>query len=265
MQPGIEALATDESVLSLWEVVRRSDRGVALSRLIEQTQRTEVEIQRGLEQLERHGLVRVERSRNGPTYVSIEVARLASEMVAMVEDGVRKLSRDRTRRQLQGLLDGHGPGDAEDARGGFGMSVRLGPAELAEVRRRIEDLRRFLQLTQRSGRSGRGRRTDGPVHCTHHVSVHVLPAPAGELPLPDGSLHSTRGDLPAGSRPLEGLSPRERQVAMALMAGQTMRQVAESLGLSFYTVDTLVRRVYRKLGVKRRTEFIMRMRDAERD
>ena len=51
---------------------------------------------------------------------------------------------------------------------------------------------------------------------------------------------------------------------MALLAGQTMRQVAESLGLSFYTVDTLVRRVYRKLGVKRRTEFIMRMRDAER-
>jgi DNA-binding CsgD family transcriptional regulator/DNA-binding MarR family transcriptional regulator len=265
MDSGIETLVTDEEVMSLWEVLRRCNGGVGLDRLIERTQRTSDEIQRRLDQLEQNGLVRAERSRNGSTYVPIEVTGLTAQMIAVVTDGVRKLSRDRTRRQLRGLLDGQGPSDAEDSRGGFGMSVRLGPAELAEVSRRIEDLRRFLQLTQQSGRSGRGRRTDGPVQCTHHVVVQVLPAPPGELPLPDGSLQTARGNLPPGSRPIEALSPRERQVAMALMAGQTMRQVAETLGLSFFTVDTLVRRVYRKLGVKRRTEFIMRMRDAERD
>lgn len=264
MQPGIEVLVTDEEVMSLWEVIRRSDRGVGLARLIEQTQRTQDQIQRGLDQLERHGLVRAERSRHGLAYVSIDVGRLTAETIALVENGARSLASARTRRRLQGLLDGQATHDGEDSRAGFGMSVRLGPAELAEVRRRIDELRRFLQLTQQSGQSGRGRRAEGPVQCTHHVSVHVLTTPAGELPLPHGELRANPARGSPGSRPLEGLSPRERQVAMALMAGQTMRQVAESLGLSFYTVDTLVRRVYRKLGVKRRTEFIMRMRDAER-
>lgn len=143
------------------------------------------------------------------------------------------------------------------------MSVRLGDGELAEVRRRVDELRRFLLLTQQGAATGRGRGAVGGIHCTHHVVVHVLPVPDGELPLPDGREPVAGQHGEVASRPLEALSPRS-EVAMALLGGSTMRQVAESLGLSFYTVDTLVRRVYRKLGVKRRTEFVMRMRDAER-
>lgn len=260
MEPGFEALVLDEAAMSIWEVVRRSDRGMSVARLAELTTQSTELLQQRLDLLERHGLVRSTRSRNGSVHVARDFAELHPEAQATMLNGARELGHARTRRRLKAHLDGEASGAAEDS--SFGMSVRLGPSELAEVRRRIEDLRRFLVLTQQFGRSGRGRRSESSVQSTHHVAMHVLTLPEGELPLPDG--RPVDGRHGGRSRPLEGLSPREREVAMALLAGQTMRQVAESLGLSFYTVDTLVRRVYRKLGVKRRTEFIMRMRDAER-
>lgn len=260
MEPGFEALVRDEVAMCIWEVVSRSDRGMGVARLAELTEISVEAAQRQLDRLERHGLVRSVRGRVGMVHVARELAEIHPDAQALMLDGTRDLRRSRTRQRLKAHLDGQSSGATDDL--GFGMSVRLGPSELAEVRRRIEDLRRFLTLTQQSGRSGRGRKAESSVQSTHHVTAHVLPVPGGELPLPEGRLGDGR---PRGSsRPLEGLSPREREVAMALLAGQTMRQVAASLGLSFYTVDTLVRRVYRKLDVKRRTEFIMRMRDAER-
>lgn len=260
MDPGFEALVADEAAMSIWEIVRRSDRGMSVARLAELTAEASETLQRQLDRLEAHGLVRSVRGRNGLVHLAREIVHLHPETLTVLENGTRKLVRDRTRRQLQPHLDGRTP--PPEVPVGFGMSVRLGPGELAEVKRRVEDLRRFLVLTQQSGRSGRGRRSESSVHSTHHVAVHVMATPAGDLPLPDGPLRDGRSV--GGSRPVEGLSPREREVAMSLLAGQTMRQVAQALGLSFYTVDTLVRRVYRKLGVKRRTEFVMRMRDAER-
>jgi DNA-binding CsgD family transcriptional regulator len=49
------------------------------------------------------------------------------------------------------------------------------------------------------------------------------------------------------------LSLRQEQVLALLSRGMTMRQTSHHLGLSFSTVNTHIRRLYKKLGVENRT------------
>jgi len=54
----------------------------------------------------------------------------------------------------------------------------------------------------------------------------------------------------------EGLSPRESEVLAALARGSRYKDVAELLGLSYDTVRTHVRNIYKKLQVHSRAEAI---------
>jgi len=260
MRPGFESLVEDEGALSLWEVIRRENRAITADRLAEIVGMPAGQVERQIGRLHAGGLLRPARVRGAAAHAAVPPSELPEATIRRLHDASRKLAAARTDRHVRGSLQR----PASTSGIGFGVSVRLGDAELLELRRRVEELRRFMSMTQHAAGPARGRRMEAPVACTHHVTVQVLPLAVGELPLPDGQTMGPGEERAGRAEPLRGLSPRERQVAVALMAGQTMRQVAEALGLSFFTVDTLVRRVYRKLGVKRRAEFIMRMRDAER-
>lgn len=56
------------------------------------------------------------------------------------------------------------------------------------------------------------------------------------------------------------LAPRERQVLELLSAGAKYRAIADKLGLSYSTVMTYVRRIYKKLHVKSRHFAVERFR-----
>ncbi|MEZ5271762.1 MAG: LuxR C-terminal-related transcriptional regulator [Ilumatobacteraceae bacterium] len=68
---------------------------------------------------------------------------------------------------------------------------------------------------------------------------------------------------PAAPRPadpaLDALSPAERRVADAVSEGLTNREVASTLFLSVKTVDFHLQQIYRKLGVRSRTELAVRV------
>jgi len=53
------------------------------------------------------------------------------------------------------------------------------------------------------------------------------------------------------------LSPREKQVVLLLLRGMTLRQVAPELGLTFSTVSTYSKTIYKKLGINSRAELFM--------
>ncbi len=55
------------------------------------------------------------------------------------------------------------------------------------------------------------------------------------------------------------LTPTEEQVARLVAEGRTNREVAATLGMSVHTVDTHLRRIYRKLQVRSRTELAHRL------
>ena len=51
------------------------------------------------------------------------------------------------------------------------------------------------------------------------------------------------------------LTPTEERVAELVAAGHTNREVAQALFVSVHTVEDNLRRIYRKLGVRSRTEL----------
>ncbi len=53
------------------------------------------------------------------------------------------------------------------------------------------------------------------------------------------------------------LSLREKQVVLLLLQGMTLRQVAPELGLTFSTVSTYSKTIYKKLGINSRAELFL--------
>jgi len=56
-----------------------------------------------------------------------------------------------------------------------------------------------------------------------------------------------------------GLTPRQSEVLTWVAQGKTNADVARILGISRRTVDTLLSRIYQKLGVENRMAAVMRM------
>lgn len=56
--------------------------------------------------------------------------------------------------------------------------------------------------------------------------------------------------------PLDGLSPREQQIARALGSGKTFKSVARQYDIAVSTVANHASRIYRKLGVYRREDLV---------
>jgi DNA-binding CsgD family transcriptional regulator len=67
----------------------------------------------------------------------------------------------------------------------------------------------------------------------------------------------------ARGRGIEPLTGREREVALLAARGRSSRDIAAHLGLSARTVDTHLARVYRKLGVGRRSELAAALGEPE--
>ena len=81
---------------------------------------------------------------------------------------------------------------------------------------------------------------------------------AGEIVMPASDLASVLGQLPGslGEDGLARVTPRETQVLQALAAGETAAQIAASLGISAFTVQSHVKSILAKLGVHSRTEAV---------
>jgi DNA-binding CsgD family transcriptional regulator len=56
-----------------------------------------------------------------------------------------------------------------------------------------------------------------------------------------------------------GLTPSERRIAEVVAAGKTNKEAATALYLSVHTVEDALKRIYRKLGVRSRTELSRRL------
>jgi len=70
----------------------------------------------------------------------------------------------------------------------------------------------------------------------------------------------TAGEFPGTpKRPGTGLTLRQKQVLQLLVEGLSSRQIADRLGLSFYTVTTHLKTVYGKLAVHNRAQAVSKV------
>jgi DNA-binding CsgD family transcriptional regulator len=69
-------------------------------------------------------------------------------------------------------------------------------------------------------------------------------------------LHPQNGASAAAKDALMNLSPRERQVLLLLLKGDSRKQVAKKLTLSEHTVADYLKVIYRKLDVCSRAELL---------
>jgi DNA-binding CsgD family transcriptional regulator/DNA-binding MarR family transcriptional regulator len=134
--------------------------------------------------------------------------------------------------------------------------------DLAELRRLMLPVVEFLSTPRpapkRSAKVGAAKASAGKsveaTFCNQAVSIKLEPLAGELLPLPDVWMtpRSKLASAPTEDTDKSGiprLTPREREVALALAEGLTRAHVAERLIVSVHTVSTLARRAYRKLGV----------------
>jgi LuxR family transcriptional regulator, maltose regulon positive regulatory protein len=156
-------------------------------------------------------------------------------------------------------------GMVSTARGAVAAANGSGPAALAPLERGIR-LRRVwghpletadaLVVAAPVVALEQGRRAAGALLAE---ARQLLGACADPGVLPDRLAAATRAALP---RPTVGghdeLTPRERTVLGLLAQGRSKREIAQELGVSFNTVHSHTKAIYRKLGVSSRHEAVER-------
>jgi DNA-binding CsgD family transcriptional regulator len=83
--------------------------------------------------------------------------------------------------------------------------------------------------------------------------LHTMPLPTPAISFAPGFAGSTDGVKRIDR---STLAPREREVAEALAGGMNRPEIAARLGLSRHTVAALSKRIYKKLGIRNRTELV---------
>jgi DNA-binding CsgD family transcriptional regulator len=66
-------------------------------------------------------------------------------------------------------------------------------------------------------------------------------------------------EAPAQASPADGLTQREREVALLVADGLRSREVAERLGIASQTVKSHLKTIFDKLGVRNRVELARRL------
>jgi DNA-binding CsgD family transcriptional regulator len=180
----------------------------------------------------------------------------------------------------------------------FGAVRGVAPAELRRLAAHLVEanalaLKHFILSDERLSRWGRSNRgtaamidARGTVYAASRAFRELIGSEFGDtafdrLPfdLP-GDLSNENGSFTRGTlrlravkadevrlliyarkaQPLDGLSPREQEIARALSTGKTFKSVARQCGIATSTVANHASRIYRKLGIYRREELFEMIR-----
>lgn len=253
---------------AVWELVRRNPGPATVAGIAQMAGRTGADVQRALDALADARLVARVPQRGDRRVSAYGVADASIIVIGHDDrdDGDRALLQelsDRYAEHARRTIEAARRLPAGDGELHFSLHypVRLDAVELAEVRRRLEDLQDYLCNIQAKAA---GSRSPDAHQCNYHASVQLHPTRAPVLPLPiiyfvqRGRARESIAKLRGAH--MTGLSRRERQVAMELIKGRTRPEVARHLGVTANTVATVCKRIYAKLGIRTRAQLASRLR-----
>lgn len=262
-----QALLGDRELGALWEQLRRTKRPMPVQELADRSGLEPATVQRHLDRMEGLGLAeRLPRSSRRPlpcyrvTASDLVIRYRVPEEHGLVPEALASHS---THVQRTIETNGHGASDDGHASwfGCYAAAVALTESEARELGRRLEAIVNYLhQLRMRPP----ARNEVAPL-ANHAVTIRSGPLEPRVLPLPTVRFVAVGAPIPraagggaaTGARPL--LSARERQVGAAYARGLTRAQVAAELGLSENSVATFTKRLYKKLGIRRRGTLVTRL------
>jgi len=263
------ALTRDYEALRTWELLRGFGVPVTVAELAGARRLAERVIHRHLDLLIAHELVEQVRARKPRRSIGY---RVAVERIVLTFDDTDEGAIARAKRssahvgaEFERCVVAHANPEFHAAVG-FRLRTHcmkhFTREDLAELRRLMLPVVEFLSTPRpapkRSAKVGAAKARAGKsveaTFCNQAVSIKLEPLAGELLPLPDVWMtpRSKLAGAPTEDADKSGiprLTPREREVALALAEGLTRAHVAERMSVSVHTVSTLARRAYRKLGV----------------
>lgn len=264
--PLVAAMSDDPTLLGIWGYLRLAPRPLTLPEIASATLVDAAIVQRKLDLLVSYGIVESLPSttrRRGISYRTRYQGLRVRCRPAGDHDAMRRIAtamQQHARSLFPADWLAPGPMDSRGWHADFTGVFNLTPAEVNELRRRLNSVVEFTSMLGAKYAS----RGAMPELCNYVMSFRVEPLPQPTLPLApvrfvlegaDKATPPAADAVSAGGK----LSARERQTALALVRGLTIAEVATELGLAQSTVATLTKRVYRKLGIRRRAELVSRM------
>lgn len=267
--PGVVELLQDIRAMALWEILRRAHTPSTVAELANWAGSSTTWTQSSLNRLGRFGLVETVPAGGRRRAIAYRVCFQRIVVAGTPRDAMDRALLKRFQEDRQDLFDQvFGSGTAFERTWHphelfefFCAPVFLNELEVEELRRRLGEVMHYLKLVQSKHNGVRLR----PIpKCNQYVTIRVQPLARGVLPQPDITM-APRGQVPPPIAPeprsaWRALSPREREIAIALVGGATQPEIARKLGRSRHTVSELTRRIYRKLGIRRRAQLVNALR-----
>jgi DNA-binding CsgD family transcriptional regulator/DNA-binding MarR family transcriptional regulator len=148
------------------------------------------------------------------------------------------------------------------------LQVRLNKEDVKVLWDRLNQM--FAWIESRTGiEPSSGNAADAPQSrdCNYHIALDLQPLLPGVHPMATVQLLSKRNESywkgAVTNAVVKVLSAREYLVAEQMALGSTNAAIATRLKLSPNTVATYARRIFRKLGITRRSQIAQRMHSAQ--
>lgn len=269
--PGLIEALGDVHRLQLWEILRRQAAPIPVAQLAKAARMKPTAAQQALDLFAAVGLARSHPADSRFTAIRWSASRQTIVVRVVAHDPIDSalmarldtiLGKNRLK-EIEAVVKPKAERVTGDQDFNGMHAATLDAAELAELWDMLLEIERFFH---RCNNKFKNSGPDTNHDCNYHFGVQLAPLRPGVLPLPTLGFiagHAVEKFVDKLSVEVSTLlTARELEVARALVAGKTSREVAERQRVSPHTVVEYTRRIYRKLGVKSRAQLAVRLAKA---
>lgn len=262
---GVVEFLLDRHAMALWELLRRAGVPITIAQLSRQSGSSQAIVQQAIDALVAFRLAKrmpAAGRRKTTTYQSTCERIVVRGDLADPQDAPHfKRYYERFSAFNEDVLGRDGFVDRAAQPGAliqyYAAPLQLSDTEAAELRRRMQEVFAFLKMVQDKHVGPRARPSTA---CDHYACFRIQPLVEPQMPQPEIVIrprNQASGDASTGGKTLwKRLSPREREIALALASGSTQPEIARRIGVSPHTVATFAKRIHAKLGIRRRAELV---------